>query len=298
MHDSFLNYRGFRYLWLTLLLVAACLAVYIAHNPVPRANGGTWLGYTLGGIGAALILWLTFFGVRKRSYSSRAGNLRGWLSSHVYLGTSLLLIVTLHTGFQFGWNIHTIAYGLMVAVILSGFFGVYAYLRYPSLMTDNRANTPRAAMIEEIESLDEECLRLADRIDPKVHQIVARSIQRTVLGGNAWQQLTAHDASGPALERTRQLLEETQKKGRELATQEMPTMYAVVDLLAGSGGERADNLRQLLDLLSRKKNLAQRVARDIQLQALMDIWLYFHVPITFALIAALIAHVFSVFFYW
>jgi hypothetical protein len=30
----------------------------------------------------------------------------------------------------------------------------------------------------------------------------------------------------------------------------------------------------------------------------MDIWLYFHVPVTFALLAALLAHVVSVFFLW
>ena len=41
-----------------------------------------------------------------------------------------------------------------------------------------------------------------------------------------------------------------------------------------------------------------RVARDIQYQALMEIWLYVHVPLSFALLAALIGHVVSVFFYW
>jgi hypothetical protein len=30
----------------------------------------------------------------------------------------------------------------------------------------------------------------------------------------------------------------------------------------------------------------------------MDIWLYFHVPLSFALLAALTAHIISVFFYW
>ena len=30
----------------------------------------------------------------------------------------------------------------------------------------------------------------------------------------------------------------------------------------------------------------------------MDIWLYFHVPLTFALLAALVTHIVSVFIYW
>ena len=33
-------------------------------------------------------------------------------------------------------------------------------------------------------------------------------------------------------------------------------------------------------------------------KAFLDIWLYFHVPLSFALLAALIAHIVSVFFYW
>ena len=31
---------------------------------------------------------------------------------------------------------------------------------------------------------------------------------------------------------------------------------------------------------------------------MMDIWLYVHVPLTFALMFALITHIISVFFYW
>ena len=37
---------------------------------------------------------------------------------------------------------------------------------------------------------------------------------------------------------------------------------------------------------------------DIRYKAIMDIWLYFHVPLTFALLAALVTHIVSVFIYW
>jgi len=55
----------------------------------------TWLGYTLGSIGALLILWLMFFGYRKRTYNNNVGTLRGRLSAHVYLGTCLIFLATL-----------------------------------------------------------------------------------------------------------------------------------------------------------------------------------------------------------
>ena len=114
MHQSFLQYRGKRYLWIGLALCVVAVLAYGWHAPLSPPNGGTWLGYTLGTIGALLILWLTALGVRKRSYSSTLGTVQGWVSAHVYLGLALLIVATLHTGFQFGWNVHTLAYVLMV----------------------------------------------------------------------------------------------------------------------------------------------------------------------------------------
>ncbi|MEM9301686.1 MAG: hypothetical protein AAGE01_06225 [Pseudomonadota bacterium] len=298
MQDSFLNHARFRYLWWAMILMIGSLVAYIWHDPFVGPNGGTWLGYTLGTIGAVLIVWLTLFGYRKRTYNNRLGSLRGWLSGHVYLGASLILIATLHTGFQFGWNIHTAAYVLMMIVIFSGFFGIYAYSRYPTLMTRNRANTDRATMLAEIAELDDESLRVADKLGPKVHAMVVRSIENTKLGGGVWAQLTAADATESALEQTRDMIEEVQASDKKQQTQDMPTMFAMVDFLAGSGGEDAERLRRLLDLLSRKKALASKIARDIHYQAMMDIWLFLHVPMTFALLGALSAHIVSVFYYW
>ena len=155
-HQSILEYARFRWfksaLWLSILAGAA----YLWHDPPLKPYGGTWLGYTLGTVGALLILWLLWFGVRKRRYSSRLGTVQGWLSAHVYLGTALLVVGTLHTGFELGMNVHTLAYVLMVATVASGFYGVYIYLSVPGLMTSparlpqrapSRAQGPRSAWV-------------------------------------------------------------------------------------------------------------------------------------------------------
>jgi hypothetical protein len=36
----------------------------------------------------------------------------------------------------------------------------------------------------------------------------------------------------------------------------------------------------------------------LRIRALLEIWLFVHIPLTIALVAALVAHVVSVFFYW
>lgn len=301
MHASFLTYGGLRYFWVALTLSFGALAAYLWHTPEGAPpNGGTWLGYTLGILGLALILWLTWFGIRKRRYGKGHAPLVGWLSAHVYLGTSLILIALLHCGFQVGWNIHTLALVLMLLVIFSGFFGVYAYLRYPGLMTRNRQSASREAMLEEIAELDQNALTLADAVDPKIHAIVLRSIERTRLGGGVWAQLTAADHSEAALAELRHAASERERQAGASQRKEARTMFAMVDFLSSevSSDKKAEALRKLIDLLTRKKALAGRVARDIQLQALMEIWLYVHVPLSIALLAALVAHVVSVLFYW
>lgn len=299
MHESILNHAKSRWLWIALGLSAASLVAYLWHDPGTPPNGGTWLGYTLGTIAAALIVWLMLFGIRKRKYANRIGTLRGWLSAHVYLGTSLILIVLLHAGFQLHWNLHTLTFLLMLVVIFSGFFGVYVYLRYPSLMTRNRESATRDALLDEIADIDQNALALADGIDPKIHAVVLRSIENTRLGGSVWTQLRARDGSDIALARVREAVAARENAGDVQLPKGGQTMFAMVDFLASQASDRqTEALRRLIDMLSRKKGLATRVARDIQYQALMEIWLYIHVPLSFALLAALTAHIVSSFFYW
>ena len=91
---------------------------------------------------------------------------------------------------------------------------------------------------------------------------------------------------------------DAEKRSNE-RTRDMPTMFAMVDFLSSHAADsKNEALRKLMDVLARKKTVTTRLSRDLQLQALMEIWLYVHVPLSFALLGALTAHVVSVFFYW
>jgi len=61
-NESILVYRGLRYFKWALALVIVASVAYAFHNAIPVPNGGTWLGYTLGTIGALLILLLVWDG--------------------------------------------------------------------------------------------------------------------------------------------------------------------------------------------------------------------------------------------
>lgn len=275
-HYSILEYANFRWLKLGIGLAAVAALVYLWHQPPVRPYGGTWLGYTLGTIGAVLILWLLWYGVRKRRYRSNAATVQGWLSAHVYLGTALVVVATLHTGFQVGWNIHTLAYVLTLLVVASGFYGVVAYLRVPRAMTLNLGEDTLESLVLRIGDIDREMREKGMSLPDDLFALVERSVGGTRLGASAWRLVSGEDPACPTAAAIRQ----------------WPALARRLT------GDTAKLDKEVFALLLRKNELLARARRHLRHQALLDLWLYAHVPLAFALLAALTAHVISVFLYW
>lgn len=295
MHQSFVNYRNYRYAAVGTIAACATLAAYIVDKPRVPPNGGTLLGYTLGTIAALLIVFLSLFGIRKRAFHSRVGTAIGWLSAHVYLGLAALLIATLHTGLHFGINIHTLAYVLMCLVTLSGVWGMYTYMRYPGVMSKQRGTLRRKEILQQISDLDQRSLELA-ATTPQIETLLTESIRRTDLGGNTlWSQLRGGDHSsllvggGSAMHPARLI----PNPGNRVLIEQL----AQLRLATPDGAARA-KLQNLLELAGLKSVLLQRLRSETQLAALLRIWLYLHVPLCCGLLAALVAHIITVFLYW
>ena len=293
-HRSLLAYRQYRYAWWALVLMLVSLAIYAWAPEAQPRNGGTWQGYTLGTVGALLIVWLLWLGIRKRKYATGSGTLQGWVSAHVYLGAALLLVATLHAAFQVGWNLHTLAYGLMVMVILSGFVGLWAYVSLPSQMARNRGNQSRDDLLAQVGEVDRQCLKLARQVHPEVSDTVRSAIARTQVGGGLWRQLSGRDRSAvelPGEGTTSQRLVRNREQRRVVR-------FLAERLARSPGGQEAIRLQELLWLFARRKTLLRSVRQDIRLQGWLRLWLFVHVPLSLALLIALSAHIFSVFFYW
>ena len=289
MQPSILAFRKRRYLWAALALTIVSVLAYLIHDPQEPPNGGTTLGYSLGTLGALMIVWLTWFGVRKRRYASTAGTLQGWLSAHVYFGISLFVVVLLHTGFQLGWNIHTLAFVLMALVIASGLYGVFIYMRHPERMSENRGGASRSELLDELEDIDRRSRRVAENLSTDYQEFVGSGIQRTELGSTLWQRLRNDDRS------------QIQLPGSS-ATVANPGQEAAMDWLAEqqsrADAATATTIAELSALLRNKRKLLRQVGEDLRLQAGIEIWLYAHVPLTAALLMALVAHIVTVFLYW
>ncbi|HYJ52412.1 MAG TPA: hypothetical protein VEW04_04510 [Allosphingosinicella sp.] len=275
-HEGFLRHRGFRWLKVAGGLCAVALLSYLLIDVQPRHNGGSWYGYLLGTLSTLLILWLTALGLRKRAITRKRWSLKAWTSAHVYLGLSLIVLATLHTGFQVGLNVHTLAYVLMMLVIFSGIYGVAAYAFLPSALSDNRSEMTGAQMIEAVASIDKQILISAQPLSDEDSRIVLDSLGEDPFGGGLFRRLANRPPPG----------------GNALA------LRAVRNRLLQTQGEEAIALDQVAVLMQRKAGALNRIRRHARIRAQLEIWLYLHVPLTFALIAALAAHIISVFFYW
>lgn len=297
MFESILNYGEYRYLKQAAALVFITLLLYLSVAPGEPPNGGTWQGYTLGGISAALILFLLWFGIRKRQYHCTETSLAGWASAHVYLGISLPVVASLHCGFQFDWNVHTLAYALMMLVVLSGFYGLYAYLIFPAAVTANRNGTSRREMITAIARLDETSLTLAEALGAKAHHHVLRDVVETRLGGMSRRQLIT-GAGSSFLQWLRGGIFGASKQG-DLGANRPGSEYFLRKCLNKFHNPAEINpVVELLKVLNERQAMVSRVQHDIRYHSLMKCWLMLHVPISCALLAAVLIHVISVFFYW
>lgn len=287
MHTSFLSHARGLYFWLALAFVIVCGIAYGLHDPRPEPNGGSWLGYTLGTIGALMILWLLYLGRRKRNFARGWGMVRGWVSAHVYFGTALLVVATLHAGFQFGLNIHTLAYGLMCAVIFSGFYGIWAYTTYPQARNDLKSSQTLDDVFSELEEIDESLKQMVTHVDEDVRGVVTSSIERTEVGGGLFDQLTARDNSKVVID------------GKIHDNKDQAALINwLVKRLAGVTGEESSYLASIVRECGARQKLLRTIRSDIRMHGLQEIWLYLHVPLSFALLAALMAHIVAVFIYW
>jgi hypothetical protein len=264
-HESFLAHKRMRWLKLAALICLVAILGYAFADVGPRPNGGTWYGYTLGTVAALLIVWLALLGVRKRAMTRGRWSLKAWTSAHVYLGLSLIVIATLHTGFQFGWNVHTLAYVLMMLVIASGAYGIIVYAMLPRSLSQNRRETTQAQMVEALAAIDRQLEQAAQPLARGESDLVIAALEQDTFGYGALSRLTGkyrNCKTAQALER----LDPSHERVRAL-------------------------------LGKRQAQLAQ-IRQHLRLKALLEVWLYVHVPLTIALLGALTAHIVSVFYYW
>ncbi len=275
MGTSLLTYASGRWLWISCISAVGLLLHYSSYRSRTVAYGGSIEGLVYGVAGTALIGVLMYLGIRRRSYSSHTGTLQGWVSAHVYLGLLTLLVIPLHAGFRFGWDVHTLAFALLVLVVLSGMVGVLLYQIIPSRLTRLEARQQADKIDPELARLLSDMRALVkDKSDVLVHiyQAELAASQQRVPSG--WSLIRGQ---------TRDLLAE---RSADLAAK-----AAVVPL------EEQATFQVLSQLLLKKAQLELNLLQQMQLRNALKAWLYVHVPVSIAMVFAVGVHLIVVFWY-
>ena len=277
MQGTLLTYGSKRYLWGAVIGTVALLLSYSYYARTTIPSGSTVWGLVYGWIGLIAILVLMFLGIRKRWYFSHLGTLQGWTSAHVYLVLLTLLIIPLHAGFQFGWNVHTLAYVLLVVVVLSGIVGLLIYLTVPVILTTHESGMLPDMLGAEIDQILKEMKQLAaDKpgIFQHLYQEEARRCRE--LKSQGWRILfTRVDPGAILAQRTRDLHEQ----------------------LADIPATDQEGFSRFAGMVLRRTELEAYLAGQMRLKNGLQAWLYVHVPVSIAMVAAVGIHLLVVLYY-
>ena len=262
-----------RRFWWSLALTTGSYAIY-AINVYP--HGGSPMGLIYGVIGSIIIVLLMYFGVRKRSYKSSLGTLEGWLHAHIYLGILVFFIILFHSGFRFHDRVATAALILLALVFVSGIVGVLLYTYIPPVLIDVESKLTAEQISSQINQLAQVIRRLAADKSPAFQDYcvnLIRTEQPKPLAG--WRIM----APG------------VNPRARTIAT----PLASDLELIPPA--ERAEFI-QLLAVANQMKDLRETLINKQRYINIMAAWLYVHVPLSFAMLVAVFAHIRAFFFYW
>jgi hypothetical protein len=221
-------------------------------------------------------VWLSLLGIRKRAMTAGRWSLKAWTSAHVYLGLSLIVIATLHTGFQLGWNVHTLAYVLMMLVILSGVFGIVVYAILPQALSDNRREMTQGQMVEALAALDRQLDQAAQPLGRADTDLIIAALEQSPFSPGVLSRLRG--------------------RYRHCRTERALAHFAGE---LGPAGPTIDPAHERVVVLLRKRDAQlEQIRRHMRIKAMLEVWLFVHVPLTIMLLGALTAHIVSVFYYW
>jgi hypothetical protein len=252
-----------------VLVAAALLGVsYLVYSRREVPHGGSPAGLAYGILALALVLLLAFFGVRKRWYKSRLGRLESWCQSHVYLGLLVVLVALFHSGFRFEDRVATWTFWTMVGVAASGLAGALLYTVVPLLLTNVESDLAPEEIASQINQLAQAMARLGSGRSPALQEVARRLVDEAQPGWLAgWRLLLAPRAAA----------ERAIDKAWTSRLREVPP------------AERAE-VSQLMVLSRQRRELYLSLVAQQRYRNLLAVWLYVHVPLTFALFGLLAAH--------
>jgi len=257
---------------LSLLVVVILTTVYIAYEALATPAGGHPFGRALGILGATLMLMTELlYSARKRWGLIRFGQVRHWLSFHIFTGIVGPTLVLMHTGLEFR-GLAGLTMFLTVVVVASGFLGRYIYTAVPRTMAGKEVDrrTLEAHTIRQRETL------VSWSVGKSAH------IQRLVQQETS---LTARGEKASALAiLTRGLRDSAQRRQLRSAIRKLEK-------------EEQARMSEIETLINRQRRLKRQIDSLQTVRQMMALWHTLHVPLGLTLFGAMFIHIIAAIYY-
>lgn len=239
----------------------------------PFLHGGSAFGLGYGALGLLLLIVLALLGARRRRYRSTLGTVEDWTQSHVYLGLVATVVVLLHSGFRFEDRLAVTALLVLLAVAGSGAAGAVLYTFLPRPLSEAEANLFLPEAFDQLSELRRAMTRVAAG-KSEAFQTIYRDLLR--------------ESTPPRLAGWRILLRPDDPR---------PGTAGWESRLPQIAPSEEGDLKRLLVFSRQHQELHQRLISRQRLKNLMEVWLYLHVPLTFALLVLVSAHLIAALYF-
>ncbi len=257
--------RRFAGILLTTLLVAGIAVAYVKLAPLyPRH------AYLSGWLLFAVMLFLTFFNLRKKVPFLRLGSTSFWLQLHVYVGIFSGPLFMAHIGFSWPHGLlNQFIAACFAIVFLTGIIGLWISRAFPKRLTVAGFETPfeRIPHVRNQLRAEAEALVLAGvdgQTSPVIADFYTQKLGLFFAGNRNFRAHLQRSRTPQALHRSQ--FDEVQRYAKK-AEREL--------------------LDSLADLVERKHLLDFQYA----LQLTLRVWLFAHIPLSYSLLILSVVHI-------
>ncbi len=251
---------------LSFVVVLFLAIVYIGYEIVTIPKGGHPFGHALGVLGAVLMLMAeTLYSARKRLRWFTAGQLRHWLSFHIFTGIVGPALVLMHTGIEFR-GLAGFTTLMMAFVVGSGFLGRYIYTAVPRTLAGVEVDrlTLEVELVQQQKVLQNWVIGKPKRIQALMSQELAAA----TISGNL--------TTGDILVRR---------------VQEWREQYRIKAAIRKIEKEERTQLADFERLLRRQSRYVRYIRSLQTIRRLMGFWHMAHVPLGLTLFTAMTVHI-------
>ena len=285
--------------WLvaSVAILTVAVAVYIPYalRDVPP-GGGSPLGLIYGTVGFGFMAFVTLLSLRKKFPIWRIGRTKTWMRGHLWLGTLSLPLILLHAGFLFGHGLTSVLMWLFVIVWVSGLFGAWLQHTMPRRLL---REVPMETIYDQIGHVRKQLLDEADNVvaDACGRLEVATSVPVAATSSGANALATVMRTGSGGADDTAPLRDFYMKEMRPFVQNPART-HPLGDPMSAAGlfgklrplvpAPLAGAIGDLESICEEERQLL----RQERMHGVLHGWLIVHVPLSFALMALAVVHIF------